>query len=94
MEYSAISEMFYGNRGAFDNINLKSNNDNLLNSISENEKIVCNKLKEDQKSFQAYLILEELLNDLHLFEIETVYKEAFRFGFLMAVDLLYDNNKK
>ena len=86
-KYSAIKEMYYGNRGGFDTIKNKNEEMLVLDVINEKEELLLNKLKQKPELLEIYKKLDEAIGELALIENESNYIEGFKFGFLMAMDV-------
>lgn len=85
--FSAIKDMYYGNRGRHDTINLKNEEMLVLDVITENEKLLLENLSQNPKILEIYKKLDSAIGELSLIENEHYYIEGFRFGFLMAMDI-------
>ena len=85
--YSAIKEMFYGNRGNLENIKFDNKEVVILDVINENEEILLKELSKKPKILEIYKKLNNALGELDLIENEHYYIEGFKFGFLMAKDI-------
>ena len=86
-KYSAIKDMYYGNRGGLDNIKLKNEEVVVLDTINESEKLLLKKLSQKPELLEIYKKLDSALGELTIIENEHYYVEGFRFGFLMAIDI-------
>ena len=86
-KYSAIKEMYYGNRGTHDTIRLKNAETLILKVITENEDILLKKLSQKPEILEIYKKLDGAISELNLIENEHYYIEGFKFGFLMAMDV-------
>ena len=86
-KYSAIKEMFYGNRGNLENIKFDNKEVVILDVINENEEILLKELSKKPEILEIYKKLNNALGELDLIENEHYYIEGFKFGFLMAQDI-------
>ncbi len=86
-KYSAIKDMFYGNRGGYDTINIKNEEVLVLDVINESEELLLKKLNQKPDILEIYKKLDKAISELTLIENEHYYIEGFRFGFLMAMDI-------
>ena len=86
--YSAISEMYYGNRGSHEDIKLNAEEKESLTKIVEIENEFVKDIKDNEKLSGAYNQLSNEQSNLNGLIMESAYKEGFRFGFLMALDVL------
>ncbi|MBR3804074.1 MAG: hypothetical protein IKJ14_01835 [Clostridia bacterium] len=86
--YSAISEMYYGNRGGGENLICSNNEKESLTKLVKIENEFIEKIREDKSLLNIYNTLSNEQSELTALTMESVYKEGFRFGFLMALDVL------
>ena len=86
--YSAIKEMFYGNRGNYDSIKLSIEGKNALDKVVETEESFIKMLNDKPQIIEAYKNLNARINEMNATNFEDAYIEGFRFGFLMALDIL------
>ena len=91
-KYSAIREMYYGNRGQHDTIVIDDEEVKCLDVITECEEMLINELKKTVNLLKIFESYQEAVFDLNSIENEHYYAEGFRFGFLMAMDI-FDYNK-
>ena len=85
-KYSAIKDMYYGNRGGHDTIKIE-NEAVVLDDINECENLLLKKLSEKPEVLEIYKKLDNAIGELNCIENEHYYIEGFRFGFLMAMDI-------
>ena len=86
-KYSAIKEMYYGNRGGLDTIKIKNDVMLVLDAINESEELLLKKLSQRPDVLEIYKKLDGAIGELALIENESNYIEGFKFGFLMAMDV-------
>ena len=86
-KYSAIKDMYYGNRGVHETIKIENEEKLVLSAIIKNEELLFKKLSKKPKILKIYKKLENAIDELTLIENERYYIEGFRFGFLMAMDV-------
>ena len=86
-KYSAIKEMYYGNRGGLDTIKIKNDVTLILDAINESEELLLKKLNHKPEILEIYKKLDSAIGELTLIENESYYIEGFKFGFLMAMDV-------
>ena len=91
-KYSAIREMFYGNRGQNDTIQIEDEDVKVLDVITECDDYLRDKLSSTPELFEKYKKFDDAISELGLIENEHYFAEGFRFGFLMAIDV-FDFNK-
>ena len=86
-KYSAIKDMYYGNRGVHDKFKIGNEEKSVLDVIIEYEEVLLEKLSKEQDVLQIYKKLDNAISELTCIENEHFYAEGFRFGFLMAMDI-------
>ena len=91
-KYSAIREMFYGNRGQNDTIQIEDEDVKVLDVIIECDDYLRDKLSITPELLEKYKKFDDAKSDLSSIENEHYFAEGFRFGFLMAIDV-FDYNK-
>ena len=91
-KYSAIREMFYGNRGQNDTIQIEDEDVKVLDVIIECDDYLRDKLTSTPELYEKYKKFDDAVSELGLIENEHYFAEGFRFGFLMAIDV-FDYNK-
>ena len=87
VKYSAIKDMYYGNRGVHDKFKIGNEEKSVLDVIIEYEEVLLQKLSKEQDVLQIYKKLDSAISELTCIENERYYIEGFRFGFLMAMDI-------
>ena len=92
-KYSAIREMFYGNRGQNDTVQIEDEDVKVLDVITECDDYLRNKLSSAPELFEKYKKFDDAVSELGLIENEHYFAEGFRFGFLMAMDV-FDYNER
>ena len=86
-KYSAIKDMYYGNRGVHDKFKIENEEKSVLDVIIEYEEVLLQKLSKEQDVLQIYKKLDSAISELTCIENEHYYIEGFKFGFLMAMDI-------
>ena len=86
--YSAISEMYYGNRGNAESITISKQEKESLRKLIEIENMFLKEIKDDKSLLEIYEKMQNEQCNQSALNYETAYKEGFRFGFLMAMDIL------
>ncbi len=86
--YSAILEMYYGNRGSYDTLKPTKEEKIKLNKICSIEKEFLTTLTSNKNAINLYKKLDDAVTELNALNIENSYVEGFRFGVLMAIDVL------
>ena len=84
---SAIEEIINGKRGKLDQIKMSEKFFENLRAASEAENRFVDKLKDYPELLELYRKASEAEEELHSSEIDDIYKSAFRFAFLIAVDV-------
>lgn len=83
---SAIEEMLFSNRGNLDSIKNSEEGERLLDEVVATDEALRAKLNPEQtellKKFQ------QAIDDASFQDNIEYYKEGFRFGFLLALDVL------
>lgn len=83
---SAIEEMLFSNRGNLDSIKNSEEGERLLDEVVATDEALRAKLDPEQtellKKFQ------QAIDDASFQDNIEYYKEGFRFGFLLALDVL------
>lgn len=90
-KYSAIREMYYGNRGQHDTIVIEREELNNLDTIVKSEELFREELEKIPNLLKLFNDYQEGVFDLNAIENQHYYAEGFRFGFLMAMDI-FDYN--
>ena len=86
-KYSAIKDMYYGNRGGHDTIKIKKEELLVLDVINESEELLLKNLSQTPELLEVYKKLDSAIGELALIENEYHYVEGFKFGFLIAMDI-------
>ena len=91
-KYSAIKEMYYGNRGQQDTIKIAKEDRKILDVIIECEEVLRNRLDKTPELLNTFIKFDNAVSELKVVELENYYREGFRFGFLIAMDVLGIND--
>lgn len=91
IKYSALKEMYYGNRGQYDTVIIEKAHLKILDTIVECDDMLRDKLKERPELLEIYNKFDDALSELNSIENENFYIEGFKFGFLMAIDVFNFN---
>ncbi len=86
---SAIEDIINGNRGKIDQMKLSEEYKAALHAASEAEEVFMQKLQDNAEALELYRQLSDAVDLTREMEVEDIYKEAFRFAFLIAVDVFY-----
>ncbi|MDE6676739.1 MAG: hypothetical protein K2K12_03380 [Clostridia bacterium] len=84
---SAIEDIINGKRGKIDQYKISEEYKTALRESNEIEKIFVEKLKKYPELLELYRKVSETDEIACAAEMHDVYKEAFRFAFLIAVDV-------
>lgn len=84
---SAIEDIMNGKCGKLDQIKFSEKYKTALHESSEIEKLFVEKLKSYPELFELYEKLSEADKIASTEEVHETYKGAFRFAFLIAVDV-------
>ena len=85
--YSAITEMLYGRRGDSEFIKVETNG-KTLDLLIEKSELFNEKVKELPEIATLFKEIVDLIEGNHCKELEAYYAEGFRFGALMAMDIM------
>ena len=86
-KYSAIKDMYYGNRGVHDKFKIENEEKSVLDVIIKCEDTLLKKLNQNPEILEIYKKLDNAISELTCIENERYYIEGFKFGFLMAMDI-------
>lgn len=87
VKYSAIKDMYYGNRGQHENVRIKNEDIQVLDTIVECDENLRKKLTANGEVLKIYQRYSDAMMELNCIENEHCYIEGFKFGFLMALDV-------
>ena len=93
-EYSAIKEMFYGNRGTSEHIAPTKNYQEMLAEFVKKQDKLYEGLKKFPKLLELYNELENLSDALETENVDNYYSEGFRFGVLMGLDVVKEARRE
>lgn len=85
---SPIMQILYSESGTRREIPLSEEYHRRLKIVAELDKALHEKLSAFPELDSLYDKTDEALEFMHLQEADDCYKEAFRFGFLLALDLM------
>lgn len=83
---SAIEEMLFGNRGNLDSIKNSEEGEKLLDEVVATDEALRAKL--DLEQTELLKKFQQAIDDASFQDNIEYYKEGFRFGFLLALDVL------
>lgn len=84
---SAIEDIYNGKIGKLDQIKISEKYRTQLRAAIEAEKLLIEKLKDYPELLELYRKVSEADEIAYATELRDVYKGAFRFAFLIAVDV-------
>ena len=84
---SAIMQMYYGERGNVERISCSEEYYKLLEVVIKSEEELRKELEKIPKLFELYKKTIEAIDALNDEQLDNYYLEAFRFGFLMGLDV-------
>ena len=84
---SAIDQMLYGLRGTYESVQASENYSRLMGKVCEIDNKLTQKLKEDKEAAELYKQFKDALDEVTSDENEIYYKEGFRFGVLLGIDV-------
>ncbi|MBQ8373997.1 MAG: hypothetical protein IJX98_00290 [Clostridia bacterium] len=85
--YSAILQMYNGQRGKFEDVPLHEDYLSILDSVIKEEKNLQTKLQGNQEALDLHVKITNLLDELDIVGKEAHFREGFRFGVLMGLDI-------
>ena len=86
--YSAILEMYHGNRGNLETIKLTEDEINTSKKVCKIEEELVEKIKNNKELLEVYKRFEDASSTLNMLNVENSFVEGFRFGVLLAFDVL------
>ena len=84
---SAILQMLYGQKGNSDTIKSSDEYHKILDILCEQEQKLQETLTKLPEIIELYNKVDNLRSDLHLEELNIYFKEAFRFGVLLGIEI-------
>ena len=87
---SAIYQMYYGEKGYYENMKPSAEYLSLLNKVCESEEVLYKKLKHSPKLLNCVKTHFDNFSDMHSQELFDNYKEGFKFGVLMGMEIVSD----
>lgn len=85
---SAIKKLFFGKLGNFEFIKRSAEEERGLDEVIENDKKLTEFIKDNQEAMQIFIKLKDAVNKSNNAEVLCFYREGFRNGFLLALDVL------
>ena len=89
---SPILQMYYGKRGDSDLIVCTKEYSRLADVLEKHDNAFREKIKDNEELLSLFDTVLDANADLHCESVDMHYVEGFRFGFLMALDVLHDPN--
>lgn len=84
---SAIEEMCFGLRGTYESVRTSGKYSQLMDKVCEVDNKLTEKLKNDKAAEELYKQFKDAIDEASCEECETFYKEGFRFGVLLGLDI-------
>lgn len=84
---SAIEQMCAGLRGTYESVHTTEKYSQLMENVCQLDYKLTEKLKDDKEAAELYLQFKDALDETACEECETFYKEGFRFGVLLGIDI-------
>ena len=86
---SAIEQMCFGLRGTYESVRASEKYSQLMDKVCEFDDKLTEKLKYDKESAELF---KDAIDEASCEECETFYKEGFRFGVLLGIDVSEEKN--
>ena len=90
---SPILQMFYGKRGNSDLVACTKEYSRLADIAGKFDQAFREKIKDNNELLSLFDKVLDSNADLHCESVDLHYVEGFRFGFLMALDVIYEPNE-
>ena len=84
---SAIEQMCFGLRGTYESVRPSEKYSQLMDKVCEFNNKLTEKLKDDKEAAELYRQFKDAIDEASCEECETFYKEGFRFGVLLGIDV-------
>lgn len=91
---SAIEQMCSGLRGTYESVQPTDKQSEIMSKVCETDNKLTELLKDDKEATELFNQFKDAIDEANSEECETFYKEGFRFGVLMGIDILNENNSK
>lgn len=85
---SAIEKLFHGQLGNFEFVNRSEKEESDLDEVVKNDKKLMEIIKDNHEAMDIFMQLKEAIEKCDCDELLRFYKEGFRNGFLLALDVL------
>lgn len=84
---SAIEQMCFGLRGTYESVRASEKYSLLMGKVCEVDDKLTEKLQDDKEAAELYRQFKDAIDEASCEECETFYKEGFRFGVLLGIDV-------
>ena len=84
---SAIEQMCFGLRGTYESVKTSEKYSQLMDKVCQIDNKLTEKLKDDKEMIELYRQFKDAMDETACEECETFYKEGFRFGVLLGIDV-------
>ena len=85
---SAIEQMCSGLRGTYESVQPTDKQSEIMSKVCEADTKLTEMLKDDKEATELFNQFKEAIDEANSEECETFYKEGFRFGILMGIDIV------
>ncbi|MGN1137327.1 MAG: DUF6809 family protein [Oscillospiraceae bacterium] len=85
---SAIEQMCSGLRGTYESVQPTDKQSEIMSKVCEADTKLTAMLKSNIEATELYNQFKNAIEEANSEECETFYKEGFRFGVLMGIDII------
>ena len=84
---SAIEQMCYGLRGTYESVKVTKRYTSIMGKVCDADEALTKLLKAGSEEDRLYRQFKEHIDEAACVECESYYKEGFRFGVLLGLDI-------
>lgn len=84
---SVIDEMCFGLRGTYESVRTSEKYFRLMDKVCKADNKLIEKLKDDEDAAKLYEQFKDAIEEASSEESKTFYKEGFRFGVLLGIEI-------
>ncbi len=84
---SAIEQMCYGLRGTYESVKVTKRYTSIMGKVCDADEALTKLLKAGSEEDRLYRQFKEHIDEAACEECESYYKEGFRFGVLLGLDI-------
>lgn len=84
---SAIEQMRYGLRGTYESVKVTKRYTSIMGKVCDADEALTKLLKAGSEEDRLYRQFKEHIDEAAFEECESYYKEGFRFGVLLGLDI-------